>query len=261
MSLKFDSPVYKRKRIIIEGDMDEDEETAAEKPVISETKDENLGNISVVSEAAIEVVEEVKSSNDSLCFIKTNIVVSRVLRRLTSTAIANWLACFVNNDCAEGQLISDNTKSFDDWEVLCSSSNFTFYKRFGDHNTWNFVRRTPVFSTITYLFDFKSEDKQSNAVMLTINTKKDQIQQVYPAFLTDIEEAAFMLKQLILIAVADAFNSSSGEILFYVDETAPSMRGRLKLFATKHLKFFRPRGGSSHCIFLKDLLAQSFDVN
>lgn len=256
MSLKFDSPVHKRKRIIIEGDMkriiiegdmDEVEETAAEKPVISKTKNEKI--------------EEVKSSNDSLCVIKTNIVVSRVLRRLTTTAIANWLACFVNNDCAEVELISENTKSFNDWEVLCSSNNFTFYKRFGDHNTWNFVRRTPVFSTITYLFDFKSEDKKSNAVMLTINTKKDQIQQVYPAFLTDIEEASFMLKQLILIAVADAFKSSSGEILFYVDETAPSIRGRLKFFATKHLKFFRPRGGSSHCIFLKDLLAQSFDVN
>jgi hypothetical protein len=97
--------------------------------------------------------------------------------------------------------------------------------------------------------------------MLTVNTKNNQIQQIYPAVLTDIEEAAFMLKQIILIAVADAFNSSSGDLLFYVDETAQSVRGRLKLFATKHLKFFRPRGGSSHCIFLKDLLAQSIDEN
>jgi hypothetical protein len=134
-----------------------------------------------------------------------------------------------------------------------------FYKRFGDHNTWNFVRSKKVFSTITYLFDFKSGDNKSNAVMLTVNTNKDLIQQIYPAFLTNIEEAAYMLKQLILIAVADSFNSSSGDTLLYVDETAQSVRGRLKLFATKHLKFFRPRGGSSHCIFLKDLFAQTID--
>jgi hypothetical protein len=253
---KDDSPVYKRKRIIIEGDSDDEIGSTAEEPIISGKKDENICS---VDKATIDIVEEVKSSNDFLSFVKRNVIVSRVLRRITTPAIAKWLSCFVSINCVEEQLIIENTKSMNDWELLWSSNKFMIYKRFGDHNTWNFVRRTPVFSTITYLFDFQSGDNKSNAVMLTVNTKNNQIQQIYPAVLTDIEEAAFMLKQLILIAVADAFNSSSGDLLFYVDETAQSVRGRLKLFATKHLKFFRPRGGSSHCIFLRDLLSQSID--
>lgn len=243
--------VVKRKRIIIKVE-DEDELTVPNVPDVTRIPDKT---ISTEEDAEKPLLREFSSYT----------VFQAVNSQVSLSEVEKFNSCFANNDIRKGffddsEIIFEHTFSLENWNSFeFNFENVAVYKRYGDPNTWGFFRKNKILSTITYLFQFKDGEYRKNQVMITVNKSSDRIQHIYPAFITAAEDASFLLKQIILIAIAEAFNSFSRSVLIYVDQTVPFKRGLLAKFASLHLKFFRPRGGSNYCIFLCDLLSQAFN--